>query len=216
MMYHLLYDMLPWFIDISQIAEGDRIEAILVEREKELLLPNINKFELDDQLINIISKALSQNVDNRFQTADEFIQAIDGQVKVPQQITRGEVNLSSAKQNRNSSTIQENTGKGFGFAAIAGMDELKKQMQEEVIAPLHHPEEYQRYKVTIPNGMLLYGPPGCGKTFFAKHFAEEVGFNFILVTPATLKSCYVNATQENIAEMFKKAKMRCFRYIDDF
>ena len=54
--------------------------------------------------------------------------------------------------------------------------------------------------------MLLYGPPGCGKTFFAKHFAEEVGFNFMCITPATLKSRYVNATQENIAKMFKDAE----------
>lgn len=45
------------------------------------------------------------------------------------------------------------------------MEELKQQMREEVIEPLHNPEEYHRYGVTIPNGMLLYGPPGCGKTF---------------------------------------------------
>lgn len=99
-----------------------------------------------------------------------------------------------------------NIVKGPGFAAVAGMDELKEQLREEVIEPLHHPEEYQRYGVAIPNGMLLYGPPGCGKTFFAKHFAEEVGFNFMFVTPATLKSRYVNASQENIAKMFKEAK----------
>ena len=54
--------------------------------------------------------------------------------------------------------------------------------------------------------MLLYGPPGCGKTFFAKHFAEEVGFNFMLIKPSSLKSRFVNATQENIAQMFKDAE----------
>ena len=79
-------------------------------------------------------------------------------------------------------------------------------MQEEVIQPLNNPEEYKKYGITIPNGMLLYGPPGCGKTFFAKHFAEEVGFNFMFVTGGTLKSRFVNATQENIAKMFKEAE----------
>jgi transitional endoplasmic reticulum ATPase len=54
--------------------------------------------------------------------------------------------------------------------------------------------------------MLLYGPPGCGKTFFAKHFAEEVGFNFMMIKPSSLKSRYVNATQENIAKMFEEAE----------
>ena len=52
------------------------------------------------------------------------------------------------------------------------MEELKQQMREEVIEPLHNPEEYHRYSVTIPNGMLLYGPPGCGKTFFPKHLGN--------------------------------------------
>jgi transitional endoplasmic reticulum ATPase len=95
---------------------------------------------------------------------------------------------------------------GKGFSAIAGMKELKDQLQLDVIDALHNPEDYAKYGVTIPNGMLLYGPPGCGKTFFAKHFAEEVGFNFILSTPSSLKSRYVNATQENIAKMFEEAE----------
>jgi transitional endoplasmic reticulum ATPase len=54
--------------------------------------------------------------------------------------------------------------------------------------------------------MLLYGPPGCGKTFFAKHFAEEVGSNFMHVNPGTLKSRFVNATEENISKMFQEAE----------
>lgn len=86
------------------------------------------------------------------------------------------------------------------------MDELKQKMKEDVIDALHSPEEYAKYGLTIPNGMLLYGPPGCGKTFFAKRFAEEVGFNFMLIKPSSLKSRYVNATQENIAQMFKDAE----------
>jgi transitional endoplasmic reticulum ATPase len=86
------------------------------------------------------------------------------------------------------------------------MEELKQQLRIDIIDALNDPEEYARYGVTIPNGMLLYGPPGCGKTFFAKHFAEEVGFNFILATPSTLKSRFINATQENIAKMFEEAE----------
>ena len=103
--------------------------------------------------------------------------------------------------------IIENYGGGpVGIETLAASMSESQDTIEEVIEPLHHPEEYQRYGITIPNGMLLYGPPGCGKTFFAKHFAEEVGFNFMFITPATLKSRYVNASQENIAKMFKEAE----------
>lgn len=206
MMYFLLYGKLPWFIDLSRVSNSDKVEAILSERQKELDLPDIEMFELDEQLINIIVKSLSQDSEDRFQTAKDFIKAIDGEVKISRQSTKKKILSSRAENKSGGPSKSVNIVKGLGFAAVAGMDELKEQLREEVIDPLHHPEEYQRYGVTIPNGMLLYGPPGCGKTFFAKHFAEEVGFNFMFVTPATLKSRYVNASQENIAKMFKEAE----------
>ena len=206
MIYHLLYDELPWFIDVSRV-KGDVIDAILEKRKESLKLLRTDIFELDEQLIACMIKALSFNVEDRFQTAQEFIQAIDGEIK----LTISDVSQSSKPNNEAKAKPSEKskysrTVPGPGFAAIAGMDDLKQQMKDEVIEPLHNPEEYRRYGVTIPNGMLLYGPPGCGKTFFAKHFAEEVGFNFMQVTPATLKSKWINATQENIAKMFEEAE----------
>ncbi len=203
-MYQLLYGQFPWLIDLSRVPEQDRIDAILAEREKELHIPSIEKFELDEQLVNVICKALCYDTDGRFQTAEEFIKAIDGEIVVERQSTKRRI-LSTPLDNEQPQRKPEKI-KGEGFSAIAGMDDLKHRMQEEVIEPLHNPEEYRRYGITIPNGMLLYGPPGCGKTFFAKHFAEEVGFNFMCITPATLKSRWVNATQENIAKMFKDAE----------
>ena len=204
MMYHLLYGELPWFIDVSKKHGQDVVDYILAERDKELELAKEDKYELDDQMLNIIAKALSYDAEDRFQNADEFIKAIDGEVKIERQPTKRKIlSQQSSKETPISAEIKK---EGEGFAAIAGMEELKQQMREEVIEPLHNPGEYHRYGVTIPNGMLLYGPPGCGKTFFAKHFAEEVGFNFMCITPATLKSRYVNATQENIANMFKEAE----------
>ena len=204
MMYHLLYGELPWFVDVSRKRGQDVIDSILAERDKELELAKEDKYELDDQLLNVIAKSLSYDAEDRFQSADEFIRAIDGEVKIERQSTKRKI--LSQQQSKDVPKSSEIKKKCEGFAAVAGMEELKQQMREEVIEPLHNPEEYHRYGVTIPNGMLLYGPPGCGKTFFAKHFAEEVGFNFMCITPATLKSRYVNATQENIAKMFKEAE----------
>lgn len=204
MIYHLLYGELPWFLDVSSKRGQDVIDSILAVRDKELELTKEDKYELDDQLMNVIAKSLSYDSEDRFQSADEFIKAIDGEVKIERQSTKRKI--LSQQQSDNTPVSSAIKKKGEGFAAVAGMEDLKQQMREEVIEPLHNPEEYHRYGVTIPNGMLLYGPPGCGKTFFAKHFAEEVGFNFMCITPATLKSRYVNATQENIAKMFKEAE----------
>lgn len=204
LMYQLLYGELPWFVDVSRKSNQDIVDCILTERENELCLSKEDVYELDDQLLNVMAKALSYDAEDRFKTADEFIKAIDGEIKVERQSTKRRF---LSQQQPNYTTIPTPIKKkGEGFAAVAGMDELKQLMREEVIEPLHNPEEYRRYGITIPNGMLLYGPPGCGKTFFAKHFAEEVGFNFMCITPATLKSRYVNATQENIAKMFEEAE----------
>lgn len=203
MIYHLLYGKLPWFIDLSNTPPNERIDSILAQREKLLDIPSLDLFELDSQFINTFKKAMSFNVEDRFQTADEFIKAINGEIIVGEQECRRKIKNGGDDGN---ATKYSKPAKGEGFAAIAGMDALKKQMKRDVIDVLHNPEKCRKYGLTIPNGMLLYGPPGCGKTFFAKHFAEEVGFNFMAVTPGTLKSKWVNATEENIAKMFKEAE----------
>ena len=152
--------------------------------------------------MNIMRKALANDIEDRFDSADEFIKALNGEIKVQRIDNKRKSQSNDFQKRRTNITVP----KGKGFSAIAGMRELKEQLQVEVIDALHNPEEYAKYGLTIPNGMLLYGPPGCGKTFFAKHFAEEVGFNFMLIKPSSLKSRYVNATQENIAKMFKDAE----------
>ena len=58
---------------------------------------------------------------------------------------------------------------GNGFNDIAGMNELKSILTKEVIDVIKNKEKYEEYGVTIPNGMLLYGPPGCGKTFISSY-----------------------------------------------
>lgn len=206
LLHHLIYGITPWFKDISKYkADRTKIEdVILEERKKELILSKVSEEIVDFEvsILNVIKKAMQQDPENRFQSANEFIQALNGEIEVEDVDTIQKVK-SDEKQGKK---IQAQKAKGKGFDAIAGMKELKEQLQLDVIDALHNPDEYARYGVTIPNGMLLYGPPGCGKTFFAKHFAEEVGFNFILATPSTLKSKYVNATQENIAKMFEEAE----------
>ena len=204
LMYQCLFGELPWFVDVSRVSKKDRVDFVLAQRDKELGIPDRNLFELNDQLINTICKAMSYDVSDRFQSADEFIKAIDGDVKIERQSTRRKI-LSEDIEDKKSFSKQA-VKKGEGFSAVAGMQGLKEKMRKDVIEVLQDPEGCKAYGISIPNGMLLYGPPGCGKTFFAKHFAEEVGFNYMCITPATLKSKWVNATQENIANMFKEAE----------
>ncbi len=204
-MYQLLFGLPPWFKDVSKF-QTERInieEIILQERNKSLSFPKISSdFIGYNETINLIlKKALSHDLETRFQSAYEFLQALNQEIEV-EDVDKVQKVKSDDKPEKK---IQSKKAKGKGFDAIAGMQDLKEQLKLDVIDALHNPEEYAKYGLTIPNGMLLYGPPGCGKTFFVKRFAEEIGFNFMMVTPSTLKSRYVNATQENIAKMFEEA-----------
>jgi len=94
---------------------------------------------------------------------------------------------------------------------------LKAMLERDVILPLQEPEIYARYRLNLPNGILLYGPPGCGKTFIARKLAEVAGFSFIEVKPGDLASIYVHGTQGKIAELFGEAKKQspCMIFFDE-
>ena len=205
-MYHLLFGIPPWFKDISKFkADRTKTEDVIIEeRKKPISFPEVSEdiVDFDETILKVLKKSLQQDPENRFQSANEFTQALNGEMEIDDVDTVQKVK----SDNKDEKKVKIQKAKGKGFDAIAGMKELKAQLQLDVIDALHKPEEYAKYGVTIPNGMLLYGPPGCGKTFFAKHFAEEVGFNFMLATPSTLKSRFINATQENIAKMFEDAE----------
>ena len=196
-LYHLVYNELPWFFDTSRMSDQQIVERLQAEREHPLRMPNIDVFELDDQLLNTICKALSPDIEGRFQSSEEMINAIDGKVKV--EIIKKNNTETSQKQ-------KKNIKKGNGFADVAGMQELKEQLQWDVIDLLQHPDEASDLGISIPNGLLFYGPPGCGKSFFAEKFAEETGYNYIYIKCSDIASPYIHGGQEKIAAVFKQAR----------
>ena len=205
-MYHLLFGMPPWFKDISKY-KADRMkmeEIVLEERKKPLAFPNIESeiVGYDESIIKIIKKSLSQNPENRFQSANEFIKAMNGEIEIDE--VKESVKKAETKETEKpkSSTVK----KGKGFSAIAGMKHLKDQLQNDVINVIENPEEYKKHNLGLPNGMLLYGPPGCGKTFFAERFAEEAGYNFMKVVSSDIASIYIHGSQEKIGKLFKEAR----------
>ena len=85
---------------------------------------------------------------------------------------------------------------GNGFADVAGMHSLKDQLQNDVINLLKNPEKAESLGLHVPNGLLFYGPPGCGKTFFAEKFAEELGCYYQYVKCSDVASPYIHGGQE--------------------
>jgi len=196
LLYNLIMGIPPWYIEIPkyQHTQEKVIDAINEKRNQELNfgIEGIEEFK-DEHLKEVIKKALAINIDDRFKNVGEFISAL-----------KRETALISDYQKKNSPQKAVKK-KGAGFSAIAGMQKLKDVLYNDVIRALNEKELYESYGITIPNGMLLYGPPGCGKTFISEKFAEEVGFNFLQLKPSDIKSKYINATEEKIGEIFKEA-----------
>lgn len=104
------------------------------------------------------------------------------------------------------SSIREDLASLRGFECVAGMKSLKQQLIADVINPLKHPENFKKFKVSIPNGIILYGPPGCGKTFIVRKMAEELGYNFFEVKHSDLATPYIHGSVNNIGKAFEIAK----------
>tara|TARA_R110002051_G_scaffold131151_1_gene205022 strand:+ start:24619 stop:26397 length:1779 start_codon:yes stop_codon:yes gene_type:complete len=195
--YHLLFGLPPWFVEISKYKSNKvKLEDAVIEERKKPLKFDESDIKIDQQTVNIISKALQPNAENRFKNVKEFIQTINGELEIKQVSNSNESTKPKLKNIKN----------GQGFKAIAGMQELKETIQLDVIDALNDKENYAEYGLTIPNGMLLYGPPGCGKTFFAERMAEEIGFNFYQIKPSDIQSKFVNQSQENIKNLFDEAR----------
>ncbi len=101
---------------------------------------------------------------------------------------------------------------------IGGLDELKQQLIEAVEWPLTQPKIFIRMGINPPKGILLYGPPGCGKTLLARAVATESTANFISIKGPELLSKWVGESEKAIREVFRKAKMAapCIIFFDEF
>lgn len=201
LIYQLIFGMLPWYCDLSKVAPDKRKQYLLRQKNTALLFPQIQKFELDDRLLDIIRKALAYNSDDRFQTAEEFMEALQGNglISVP-------TSQQATAEDRADAFSANCAAKGGGFEDVAGMEDFKKMLTQSVLKILKNPEKARQYKLQIPNGILFYGPPGCGKSFLAEKFAEEAGYNFKLVKTSDLASVYVHGAQEKIGKLFEEAR----------
>ena len=100
----------------------------------------------------------------------------------------------------------------------AGMYELKKLLEDEVVSALRDPEDLKAYGLTIPNGILLFGPPGCGKRLYLPAIGREMNFFFKEVFPSEIGSTFIHETTLKIREVFDHAYQHApaIIFVDEF
>lgn len=214
--FELLFERLPWIVEYNKDANyQDKVETLIKQRTYPVHIPTE-----DSDIHSLLARGLSANPSER-PTYEEILASLSRNAEFLK-VEEGDENwvslLSQTSFIKKSAQSRKNKG---GFDDVAGMDALKQELRDKVLWVLKNPEKAARYRIMPPNGMLLYGPPGCGKTFFAQKFAEESGFNYQLVCGSDLGSTLVHGSQIKIGELFQEAAEKaptvlCFDEFDAF
>lgn len=228
--YTMLTNRVPWDVEFPEGA--DRKERVKIVKEARKTPLNLDDLNIDEGYKRIIQKGLNVNGTCKYADAELLIGNLQNPNRVneleqpkepeqPRQQSSSNNNVVDEEKQATEAKVDIQKGKGKGFKDIAGMNQLKQMLTQKVIFILKDKEKAAKYRLLPPNGMLFYGPPGCGKSFFAEKFAEETGFNFMLVKASDLGSIYVHGSQGKIADLFKKAEeskptIICFDEFDAF
>lgn len=224
-LYTMLTGQRPWEMEFPENAKRIRKAMLLKDFRKEHPLDLEAIENISTRTRTILAKGLAVNYEDRYKDIEQILSDFTDtkKTKAPAKkeekadATQGGYQRRGESPNKVDFEIKR--GEGNGFKDIAGMTELKAYLTQRVIFVIKNREQAEKYRLTPPNGMLLYGPPGCGKTFVAEKFAEETGFNFVLVKSSDLASSFLHGSQEKIAQLFKQAEAKapvvlCFDEFD--
>ncbi|MFD9903167.1 ATP-binding protein [Streptomyces sp. NPDC059063] len=103
------------------------------------------------------------------------------------------------------------------LADVGGMREVKERLEAAFLAPMRNPELRRLYGKSLRGGLLLYGPPGCGKTFIARAIAGELGAGFLSVSVNDVLDMWIGNSERNMHEIFKTARRQapCVVFLDE-
>ena len=103
------------------------------------------------------------------------------------------------------------------FADVGGMEDLKKMLRLHIIEPFLRPSLFAKFKKQGGGGILLYGPPGCGKTMIARAIANECNASFVSVGISEVLNMWMGESERNLAQLFEKARAQkpCVLFFDE-
>ncbi len=225
LLYFLIFGKSPWEMVDLRTFNGDKqkiADAVKKARKQDLVLET-DEVKLPDYMKAILQKALAKKPEDRFASAGEFAQDLIEQVmpELAKKMEDNEQNACAEEEGQVNAgpVITFKKGSGSGFDNVTGRDELKEQLRKEVLFALQNPDKAKAYKLPAINGVLLYGPPGCGKSLVLQSFAEELGFNYSIIKGVEMGHIYQEGVLDNLQRIFDAAEIKapfvlCFDEIE--
>ena len=209
--YHLLAKLTPGFVgaDLNDLVSTAGSAAI--KRFLETLKAQANEMDVDGDFSQVSAKVLelrrlikhakqpSLGVSEAiFITIDDFLTALP--------------KIQPSSKREGFATVPETT-----WADIGALRPVREELLTAIVEPIRSPEKYERVGITAPTGVLLWGPPGCGKTLLAKAVANESKANFISVKGPELLNKYVGESERAVRQVFVRARssIPCVIFFDE-
>lgn len=187
-----------------ELAERQRIDADTLSGKAQALLALKREGE-----------ALVAYVAARQHTGFEPIEALEQLAQRAQPASAPALSLVRPAQNV--AALRPQSPQQVRFADVGGMEELKKTLRLHIIEPFLRPGLFAKFKKSGGGGILLYGPPGCGKTMIARAIASECNASFVSVGISEVLNMWMGESERNLAQLFEKARAQkpCVLFFDE-
>lgn len=164
--------------------------------------------QASDKLMQAAGKSRGRLRESRIQLAEQLLQQAKA---LEDQATSA---TPSGKRNRPASVDDDEQSRKWmvqerpstTFADVAGLELVKEEIRLKLLYPFSHPELAEKYGVQPGGGILLFGPPGTGKTMMARAVAGEIEAAFFAIKPSEIMSQWVGMAEQNIAKLFEEAR----------
>lgn len=213
----------PWGGFIGSDTQISPVGMVKLMRTNQPLLT------MSEPLKDIVSKAIAVKPSDRYKSIEDFGEALANYLgnenltsfecftsaysrtaNTPSQVRPKEdesVELTSQQTPpQPKSNVKIERVKGNGFKDVAGMSILKSKLTRNFVDIVQNRELAEQFQITPPNGILLWGPPGTGKTFISRKLAEESGMLYSLIKPSDLGNIYIHGSQSMIADLFTRSE----------
>jgi len=212
-------------IEIGVPDEIGRLDILGIHTKNMNLSEDVNLEEISKEIhgftgsdiASLCSEAAIQQIREKLPLIDLDRDAIDAEVLSALKVSSA--NFRYAIGNTDPSALREKVIEkpNVKWTDVGGLAYVKRELKETVQYPVNYPDKYLKFGQYPSKGVLLYGPPGCGKTLLAKAVATECNANFISIKGPELLSMYVGESESNIRQLFDKARgsAPCVLFFDE-